>query len=59
MDIPEHILTSDLYKQSCEDYDDLSFLNDVIIINYDKIGNNKQFEEFIDNWNYWCVNELS
>ena len=25
--IPEHILTHDLHKQLCEDYDSVSFLN--------------------------------
>ena len=35
--VPEHILTYDLYKELYKNYDDTSFLNDMIIVNYDKI----------------------
>lgn len=36
--VPKHILTSDLYKQLYKDYlEDMSFLNNVTIINYDVI----------------------
>ena len=33
-------------------------LNNVPIINYEKIENNEQFEEYVNNCNIWCVNEL-
>ena len=57
--VPLHILNSDLYKQLNENYgDDMSFIKDMTIINYEKIENDIQFKEYIDNCNYWCVNEL-
>ena len=56
--VPEHILKSDLYKQLCEDYDDMTFLDNMVIINYEKIEHDEQFEEYVDNCNYWCVNNV-
>ena len=51
MNIPEHILSSDLYIQLREDYgDDMSFLSNMVIINFDEIENNKQYIFFVNEY---------